>query len=57
MANRARLDGIEVLVQQPKQQEEALAYVHETMRESSPQMEAARGRLLELLHHRVHRLG
>ena len=57
IANRARLDGIEVLVQQPNQQEEELAYLHETVRASYPQMEAARGRLLELLHHRVHRLG
>jgi hypothetical protein len=57
IANRARLDGIEVLVQQPNQQDEELAYVQETMCESSAQMEAARGRLLELLHHRVHRLG
>src|SRR5918911_1421416 len=57
IANPARLDGIEVLVQQPNQQEEELAYLQETVRESYPQMEAARGRLLELLHHRVHRLG
>jgi hypothetical protein len=57
IANRARLDGIEVLVQQPNQQEEELAYLQETVRESYPQMEAARGRMLELLHHRVHRLG
>ena len=57
IANRARLDGIEVLVQQPNQQEEELAYLQETVRESYPQMEAARGRMLALLHHRVHRLG
>jgi hypothetical protein len=57
IANRARLDGIEVLVQQPKQQEEELAYLHETVRESYPQLEEARGRVLELLHHRVHCLG
>jgi hypothetical protein len=57
IANRARLDGIEVLVQQPNQQEEELAYLQETMRESYPQMEVARGRMLELLHHRAHRLG
>ena len=31
--------------------------MHETVRASYPQMEAARGRLLEWLHHRVHRLG
>ena len=56
LANRTRLDGIEVLVQQPNQQEEELAYLQETVCESYPEMEAARGRLLELLHHRVHRL-
>jgi hypothetical protein len=57
IANRARVDGIEVLVQQPNRQAEELAYVQETVRESSPQMEEARGRVLELLHHRVHCLG
>jgi hypothetical protein len=57
IANRARLDGIEVLVQQPNRQEEELAYLHETMQASYTQMEAARGRVLELLHHRGHCLG
>ena len=57
IANRARLDGIEVLVQQPSRQEEELAYVQETVRARSTQMEEARGRVLELLHHLVHRLG
>jgi hypothetical protein len=33
LANRPRLDGLEVLGQQPQQQEEALAYLHETGRE------------------------
>jgi hypothetical protein len=57
LANRARLDGIEVLVQQPNRQDEELAYVPETMRASSPQMEEARGRVLALWHHRGHGLG
>src|SRR5207253_9534765 len=57
IADRARLDGIEVLVQQPNRQEEEMAYLQETVRESYPQMEEARGRVLELLHHLVHRLG
>jgi hypothetical protein len=57
IANRARLDGIEVLVQQPNRQDEELAYLQETVRESYPQVEEARGRVLELLHHRVHCLG
>ena len=57
IANRTRLDGIEVLVQQPNQQEEEMAYLQETVRDSYTQMEEARGRVLELLHHLVHRLG
>jgi hypothetical protein len=34
MAKRARLDGIEGLVQQPRRQEEELAYLQETGQES-----------------------
>jgi hypothetical protein len=57
IANRARLDGIEVLVQQPSRQDEELAYLQETGRARYAQMEEARERVLELLHHRVHCLG
>jgi hypothetical protein len=57
LANRARLDGIAVLVQQPNRPEEALAYLHETGPASYPPMEEARGRVVELLHPRVHCLG
>ena len=57
ITNRARLDGIEVMVQQPDRSEEEMAYLQETMRENYAQMEAARGRLLELLHHFMHRVG
>jgi hypothetical protein len=56
LANRTRLDGIEVRVQLPNRDEEEMAYLQETVREHYTQMEAARGRLLELLHHLVHRL-
>ena len=49
VANRGRLDGIEVVVQQPDRHEEEMAYLHETVQASYAQMEAARGRLLELL--------
>jgi hypothetical protein len=56
IANRARLDGVEVVVQQPDQSAEESAYLQETGRESYEQMAAARERLLELLHHRTHRL-
>lgn len=57
VANRARLDGIEVRVQQPNRHDEEMAYLQESVQESYPQMEAARERLLELLHHRVHERG
>jgi hypothetical protein len=57
IAHRARLDGIEVLVQQPNRQDEELAYLQETVRDTYLQLEEARGRVLELLHHLVHRLG
>jgi hypothetical protein len=48
LANRTRLDGIEVRGQLPNRAEEALAYVQATVREISTQMEEARGRVLEL---------
>src|SRR5215831_11086014 len=57
IANRARLDGIEVLGQQPNRQDEELAYLQETGRDTYRQWEEARGRVLELLHHLVHCLG
>jgi hypothetical protein len=57
IATRARLDGIEVRGQQPHQYEEEMAYLQETVQQSSPQREEARGRVLELVHHLVHRLG
>jgi hypothetical protein len=57
VANRSRLDGIEVVVQQPDRYEEEIAYLQETVQASYTQMEGARGRLLELVHHLMHRLG
>jgi len=56
IANRGRLDGIEVRVQQPDRSKEERAYLQETVRESYAQMDEARGRLLELFHHFLHRL-
>jgi hypothetical protein len=57
IANRGRLDGIEVLEQQPSRQDEEWAYLQETGRASYTQLEEARERVLELLHQRVHGLG
>src|SRR5262252_637131 len=56
IANRERLDGLEVMVQQPDRLEEEVAYLQETVQESYGQMEAARGRCLELFQHLLHRL-
>ena len=56
IANRTRIDGVEVVVQPPDQSGEEMAYLQETVRDSYAQMTAARERLLELLHHRAHRL-
>ena len=57
LANRDLIDGVEVIVQQPARYEEEMAYLKETVQESYAQMDAARGRLLELLHHLLHRVG
>ena len=55
IANRERIDGVEVVVQQPNRQDEEVMYLKETVKASYEHMEAARGRLLELLHHLLHR--
>ena len=55
LANREVIDGVAVVVQQPNQQAEEMAYLQETVRASYEQMVEARGRVLELLHHLLHR--
>src|SRR5262249_34097008 len=50
IANRALIDGVEVVVQQPDVRAEEMAYLQETRQESYAQMAHARGRFLELLH-------
>jgi hypothetical protein len=56
VANRGRLDGIEVVVQQPDRHAAEMAYLQETEQARDTQLETARGRLVELLHDRRHRL-
>jgi hypothetical protein len=56
VANREVIDGVAVVVQPPKVQDEEVAYLQATGKESYGQMETARSRLLELLHHLTHRL-
>jgi hypothetical protein len=55
VANGALIDGVEVVVQPPKVDDEEIAYLQATGKARYDQMEAARGRLLELLHHLWHR--
>ena len=55
VANRDLIDGIDVVVQPPTFAEEEVAYLKATVQASYEQMEAVRGRLLDLLHHLRHR--
>ena len=55
VANRELIDGIEVQLQGPNVHDKELAYLRATVQASYEQMEAARTRLLELLHHVHHR--
>ncbi len=56
IANRHLIDGIEMVVQEPNPCEQEMAYLKETTQASYTHMEAARTRLLELLHYSKHRL-
>jgi hypothetical protein len=56
IANRHVIDGLEVVVQEPKSLKEEMAYLEATSKDSYAQMEEVRKRVLELLHHRQHRL-
>jgi hypothetical protein len=56
IANRQLIDGIEVRIQAPSVSKEEEAYLKATVQASYEQMEQARTRLLELLHHVEHRL-
>src|SRR5262245_40215122 len=56
VANRHLIDGIDVQIQEPSVGKEEEAYLKATVQASYEQMEQARNRLLELLHHLEHRL-
>lgn len=51
IANRQVIDGLEAVVQDPKALKEENAYLEATSKDSYEQMEEARKRVLELLHH------
>jgi len=56
ISNRRMIDGLEVIVQEPKALKEEMGYLEATAKDSYEQMEGARSRGLELLHHHKHRL-
>src|ERR671931_722074 len=56
ISNRSVIDGLEVVVQEPKSLKEEMAYLEATSKDSYDQMEEARRRVLELLHHRQHQV-
>lgn len=55
-ANRQLIDGIDVQMQEPSVGKEEEVYLKATVQANYEQMEQARTRLLELLHHLEHRL-
>jgi hypothetical protein len=56
IANRQLIDGMGVQIQEPDVWKEEEAYLKATVQTSYAQMEQARTRLLELLHHLEHKL-
>jgi len=56
IANRHVIDGVEAVVQDPKALKEEVAYWEATAKDSYEQMEEARKRVLEVMHHRQHQL-
>ena len=55
VANREGIDGLDVIVQDPLDLHAEEAYLHTTAKASYEQMDEGRQRLLELLHHQLHR--
>jgi hypothetical protein len=56
ISNQSLIDGLDVVVQEPNNQKEEMAYLRATVQRSYDQMEAVSERLLELLHHLKHEL-
>jgi hypothetical protein len=56
VSNRDWVDGLEIVVQDPKDLKAEAEYLRATAKTSYTQMAEARQRLLELLHYYAHRL-
>jgi hypothetical protein len=54
VSNDTLIDGLDVVVQEPSNEKEEMAYLEETAMESYDQMDAVSERLLELLHYLKH---
>lgn len=55
VANHTLIDGIDIVVQKPSLVKKELDYLNATAKNEYEQMEELRERLLELLHHLIHR--
>jgi len=54
ISNSSMIDGLDAVVQEPSNQEAEMIYLRETVKESYDQMDSAKKRFLELLHHLKH---
>ncbi len=55
ISNKSLIDGLDVVVQEPSDEKEEMAYLKETARESYDEMTGVSNRLLELLHYLKHK--
>ncbi len=55
ISNNSLIDGLDVVVQEPSNEKEEMAYLKETARNSYDEMDGVSNRLLELLHYLKHK--
>lgn len=55
ISNKSLIDGLDVVVQEPSNEKEEMAYLEETARESYDEMDGVSNRLLQLLHYLKHK--
>jgi ABC-type glutathione transport system ATPase component len=56
ISNRERVDGLDIVVQQPSKEKEKLAYLAQTTQQTYKEMEKVQERMLELMHFHKHKL-
>ena len=55
ISNKSLIDGLDVVVQEPSNEKEEIAYLKETARKSYDEMDGVSNRLLQLLHYLKHK--